>query len=131
MYVAVVEECALWELPRGATDLLPDGPVTHGPWEPRRCAELITRWLDHGWIELYLPDIPAGWNVPSATWQGRAAQRNAFLTLATEDARQLLQDPKRWTVETADGQVCLSRSDAGMTIDPRDWVNAAAESETS
>lgn len=66
MYVAVVEECPLWELPLGTTDLLAGGVVRHGPWESRACAELIIRWLDKGWVELYLPDVPPQWELKPA-----------------------------------------------------------------
>lgn len=126
MYAAVLEERPLWELPAGAIDLLPDGPVRHGPWEPRACAELIIRWLDRGWVELYLPDVPAQWDLEPAAWQVRAERRGAFSVLGRADARQLLQDWHRWTLGSADGQVSLSRTDVGMSIPVNDWVNLHA-----
>jgi hypothetical protein len=97
MYVAVMEERALWQLPGGTTDLLPDGSVKHGPWEPRACSELIIRWLDRGWVDLYLPDVPEQWNLKPAAWQARTDRWGAFSILDPDDARQLLQDWRRWT----------------------------------
>jgi hypothetical protein len=124
-YAAVVEECPLWELPRGAKDLLPDGPVTHGPWEPSNCAELITRWIDRGWVELYFSELSEVWKLRPAEWQARATRRGAIWILDEGDARQLLREPSRWDVEAVDGQVCLPRSDEGRTTDPEDWIAAA------
>jgi hypothetical protein len=121
-YLALLEERPLWELPRGTTDLLADGPVRHGPWEPRACAELIIRWLDRGWVELYLPDVPSQWNLKPAGWQVRTERRGAFSILDPSDARQLLEDWRRWTVDSADGQASLSRTDVGMNVVADDWL---------
>jgi hypothetical protein len=126
MYVAVMEECALWQLPGGTTDLLPDGLVKHGPWAPHACSELIIRWLDRGWVELYLPEVPAQWNLEPAGWQARTDRRGAFSILDPDDARQLLQDWRRWTVDSADGQASLSRTDVGMNVPADDWLAEAA-----
>jgi hypothetical protein len=126
MYVAVVEECPLWELPGGTTDLLADGPVRHGPWEPPACANLIIRWLDSGWVELYLPELPPQWELRPADWQVRAERRGALSILSRADARQLLQDWHRWTVDSADGQASLSRTATGMSVPLDDWLSEAA-----
>jgi hypothetical protein len=126
MYVAVVEECPLWQLPGGTSDLLADGPVRHGPWEPRACANLIIRWLDRGWVELYLPDVPPQWELKPADWQVRAERRGAFSILGRADARQLLQDWHRWTVDSTDGQASVSRTDVGMRVPVDDWLAEAA-----
>jgi hypothetical protein len=126
MYVAVVEECPLWELPGGSTYLLADGAVRHGPWKPRACAELIIRWLDRGWVEQHLPDVPPQWELKPADWQVRAERRGAFSILARADAQQLLRDWHRWTVDSADGQASLSRTDLGMRVPVDDWLAEAA-----
>lgn len=112
MYTAVVEESPLWELPRGVTDLLPGGAVTHGPWDPAECGAAITCWLDRGWVELYSPGpLRAG-----------RQERGTFCVLAEDDARRLLREPARWLVETPDGSVCLSRTDAGTAVDAEEWI---------
>jgi hypothetical protein len=125
MYVAVMEECALWELPRGTTDQLAGCPVRHGPWEPSACAELITRWLDRGWVELYLPEVSPQWRLKPAEWQVRAERRGTLSILDPIDARELIQDWHRWTVDSADGQTSLSRTDIGMTVSVDDWLAEA------
>ncbi len=121
MYWAVVEECALWMLPRGATDTLPGGPVVHGPWDPDDCAELVMRWVERGWIELYLPDIPSTWDLKEADWRGRATRRDEFLVLGPDDAMALLRDPTRWSVDSIDGHAALSRTALGMSVPATDW----------
>ena len=60
-----------------------------------------------------------------AEWQARATCRGAFSILDEGDARQLPRETSRWDVEAVDGQACLSRSDGGMTMDPRAWIAAA------
>jgi hypothetical protein len=125
MYVAVVEECALWELARGSVDLLPEGPIEHGPWDPKACAAVVLRWTDAGLVDLYLPEIVEGWGIEPADWQAHAEQRGSFLVLAAVDARQLLAEPDRWTVESVDGHASLSRSDAGIATEHAEWITAA------
>jgi hypothetical protein len=122
MFVAVIEERALWELAGGTIEHLADGPSRHGPWEPRACAELITRWLDRGWVELYLPEIPPQWGLKPAQWQARAERRGTLSILDPIDARQLLQNWHRWTVDGADGQASLSRTNTGMRVPIDDWL---------
>ncbi|MDQ1540248.1 MAG: hypothetical protein QOH29_974 [Actinomycetota bacterium] len=126
MYVAVVEEAPLWELPGGTTDLLSDGPVVHGPWAPTECAALITRWVKRGWVELYLPDLPSEWNLKTSGWQGRTERRGDYLVLARTDALELLQEPHRWTVNSADGQASLSKTVLGTSVAVSDWFAEAA-----
>jgi hypothetical protein len=46
--------------------------------------------------------------------------------LTAEDTYQLLLAPAaRWLVDTADGQVCLSRTDSGLGHEAADWYAAA------
>jgi hypothetical protein len=125
MYVAVVEECALWELPRGSTDMLPGGPVVHGPWDPDDCAELVMRWVERGWVELYLPDVPSRWELKEADWLGRAARRGGLLVLDRKDAMALLRDSTRWKVDGIDGHAALSRTELGMSVPASDWSDRA------
>jgi hypothetical protein len=128
MYALVIEEAALWEIPSGSIDLERAGPVVHGPWDPRECARVIDLWLVRGWIELFLPDlsqVSAGWNLTPAEWQGSGEKDGDFLVLTTSDARSLLSDPDRWTVDSIDGQVSLSRSETGLALPRQDWLSAA------
>ena len=126
MYVAVVEEAPLWELPLGTTDLEPNGPVVHGPWAPSECAALITRWVERGWVELYLPSVPAEWNLTPADWQTRSERRGDLLVLAHADALDLLRNPVRWKASSADGQASLSKTDVGMTLSVSEWLDHTA-----
>ena len=121
MYVAVVEQAPLWELPKGSIDLEPTGPVVHGPWAAQDCAAVIERWVERGLVELYLPILPAQSDVLPADWQPRGEGRDYGLVLARADALALLRDPSRWTVETADGQASLSTTDLGESLELADW----------
>jgi len=52
MYLAVVEEASLAELPPGIDDRVFGGGVV-GPWDPEACSTHLLRWFDQGLIELY------------------------------------------------------------------------------
>ena len=121
MYAALVEEASLWELPGGTTDLLSNGPVTHGPWQPAECAGLIIRWVERGWVELYLPELPAQWDLQRSEWEPRAERRGELLILTRADSLDLLHDPNRWIVSSLDGHASLVKTDLGMTIGTNDW----------
>jgi len=99
--------------------------IEHGPWSPGECSMLLLRWFATGWLELYLPEVPAGWHLRPEEWQDRAERRGPFNVLTAEDTYQLLLAPARWLVDTADGQVCLSRTDSGMGHEAADWYAAA------
>lgn len=45
VFWAVQEGAFLFEVPRGATDLLPSGPVVHGPWDPAACSTALLTWV--------------------------------------------------------------------------------------
>ena len=94
-----------------------------GPWSAADCSELLGRWLAAGWLELYLPDPPDGWNLRQAEWLGRASRRGNFLVLDTNDSQVLLAASDRWVVDSVDGQVCLCRSDAGMDHTASEWYS--------
>lgn len=126
MYLAVREESALWELPTGSTDLLRSGTVRHGPWAPRDCAAVIRAWMDRGWVELYLPELPPSWELRPARWLERAVHRGGFRVLATADAHDLLDDPTRWAMDDMDGQVCLSCTSTGLMNDEAVWLAAVS-----
>ncbi len=126
MHLLVVEESPLWSVPTGVTDHLGDGrTVSHGPWSAPECSALLGRWLAAGWLELYLPDLPEGWNLQRAEWLSRANRRAKFLMLDTNDSEELLAAPDRWIVGSIDGQVCLCRSDAGMDHTASEWYSAS------
>lgn len=131
MHLAVQEEAPLWEVPLGSTDLLPSGPVVHGPWEASECAFVLSRWLERGWLELYLPDHLGLWDMEpaEAEWFARTVALSVpggrFHVLAVEDARKLLAEPTRWSLEHPDGHVCISFTTAGLNIDDGEWLAAA------
>ena len=70
MEIATLEESPLYEIPKGSTNLVTP-PVTHGPWPATACAAVLRIWHDAGWIGLYLPDYPPGWNLLPAAWSAR------------------------------------------------------------
>ena len=127
MHLAVLEESPLWSLTARVVDRLGGGrTIEHGPWSPGECSILLLRWFTTGWLELYLPEVPAGWHLRPEEWQDRAERRGPFIVLTAEDTYQLLLAPAaRWLVDTADGQVCLSRTDSGLGHEAADWYAAA------
>jgi hypothetical protein len=68
MHLVALEESPLYEIPRGATDLVPGTPVVHGPWPAESCAAVLNIWYALGWIGLYYPEPLHGWNVEPAEW---------------------------------------------------------------
>jgi len=87
------------------------------------------KWLDVGWVELYLPEFSTEWGLGEAPWQAHAQSREGFLVLAAEDARKLLERPECWTVDSLDGHVSLSQSESGAAIQPEEWMALAAFSD--
>lgn len=114
MHLAVEEESRLFELPLGATESDGRGGwVTYGPWDPSDCSRQLLAWFDAGLITLFVPAVgqPAAWN--------ERGEFDRWLTPA--EARQVLAEPERWTVESDDGLVCVVRTDAGMAPDAAWW----------
>jgi hypothetical protein len=122
MHLAIDEECPLHEAAQGSIDCLPGGPVTHGPWPAEHVAAVLRAWRDAGWIGLYFPELPPGTLVP-ADWQRRLLPDR---TLEPADAAELLDQPERWIVGSADGHVSPYRTDLGDTIDVQRWLDSAA-----
>ncbi|RZU33928.1 hypothetical protein [Blastococcus saxobsidens] len=119
MYLAVVEEHWLWEVPLGLSD--GRGGYEHGPWNPAECSRQLVAWFDAGLLELYTDppdDAPRPQNV--AEW--RAWHKGRY---RVEDdpgiARAVLADPSRWTGSPGDGFLRLAPTDAGMAPDAA-WV---------
>jgi hypothetical protein len=126
MHAVVYEEWALHSVTQGAIDLVPGDPVVHGPWSADECASLLRIWLDLGWLEL-VADLnpPSDWNLSPANWELRARRDGEFLILQREDARELLGQPERWTVESRDGQVMPALTDDGKRHPFDDWIAQA------
>ena len=122
MHLAVLEECPLHDVAQGSTDLLPDGPVVHGPWPAEHVAAVLRTWYTAGWIDLYLPELPSAWKVSPAECQRRLRTNR---TLDPADATDLLDQPQRWTTDRADGQISLCLNDLGATIDLQLWLDLA------
>jgi hypothetical protein len=127
MYAVVYEEWPLHSVTQGAIDDLGGGRTTvHGPWLPEECQSVLIPWQDVGWLELVADaEPPPGWNLRPADWQARAVRRGAFVLLSNEDARELLHQPGRWTVETADGQVMPCRTEEGDRHTFDEWLSLA------
>jgi hypothetical protein len=123
MYVAVMEELGLHEVAQGSTDLLPTGPVTHGPWPVEHVAVVLRTWHDAGWIDLYYPELPASWEVAPADWQQRLRPDRV---LDAADAADLLAQPDRWTIKTADGQASLCQTALGQATEVDQWLDLAS-----
>src|SRR5215218_10778424 len=94
MYLAVVEEASLAELPHGIDDRVFGGGVL-GPWEPAACSAHLLQWFDQGLVMLYdmreghptnRPDIPG----PPATRRGPTG------LVPLDKARELLADWEHW-----------------------------------
>ena len=112
MYLAVVEETWLWEVPLGVSD--GRGGHEHGPWQPDDCSRQLLAWFDAGLVELYAdppddaprPRTAAEWHV----WKAGRYRR------ITDDgaARAVLADPARWTGTSEDRFLRLCPTEAGM-----------------
>jgi hypothetical protein len=125
MHALVREEAPLHEITSQVTDLLgEERVVVHGPWAAAECQSVLIPWHVAGWIEL-IADVDPPWQLTSATWRARASRSGAFLVLSANDAADLLHDPARWVVGTADGHVTLCRTDEGESHDYAEWVAVA------
>jgi hypothetical protein len=106
MYVAVVEEAYLWELPTGSRDMEADGLVQHGPWRPEDCSAALLVWFDAGLLGL-LRRWPEEEPVPD------------------EQASELLRSPDQWG-QRPDGSmnVAVVATAEGEAVPADDWVHA-------
>jgi hypothetical protein len=73
---------------------------------------------------LYLPELPPGWGVITADWQGRLSQDR---TLPVAVAAMLLEHPERWLLEHADGHVSLFQTHLGGTRSVQQWLALASD----
>lgn len=125
MYLEVWEEAPLHEVAAAAVDHSgPEGRVVHGPWSPAECQSVLLPWLNAGWIEL-IADVEPPWTPSPADWQARARRDGQFLTLSIADAIDLLNDPSRWSLGTADGHVMLCRTDENQERGFAGWLELA------
>ena len=124
MHLAALEESPLYEIPRGSTDLMPAAPGVHGPWPAASCAAVLNIWYAVGWIGLYYPVPPSGWDVAPAEWCARLVDGDV---LAQADGQYLLKHPERWLVGQADGHVCLYCTKAGEATPWQRWLDLALE----
>ncbi|MCU1600235.1 MAG: hypothetical protein JWO22_944, partial [Frankiales bacterium] len=112
MHAAVYEESPLYELPGGVTDLLPNGPVVHGPWLAEDCSRVMSHWHELGLLELYR------YHSDGTTGP----------TVASDDARALLRDPSSWPGSGPgwDALVAVCVTEAGANLSFEDWLRSAA-----
>jgi hypothetical protein len=89
MYLAVVEESSLAELPRGVDDRVFGGGVL-GPWNAEACSTHLLRWFDQGLIQLY----EVGDDTPGP--KGRLV-RGPDRALSPEVCRERLLAWDRWS----------------------------------
>ncbi|HEY7222814.1 MAG TPA: hypothetical protein VH561_04260 [Micromonosporaceae bacterium] len=123
MHLAVWENCPLWELPRGSTDIYSrHRRVVHGPWPAESCAAVQRLWFRTGWVGLYYPTLPAQWNLVVASWRERTA---ADGTLGSADAEELLAHTERWVLGMDDGHVELFLTDEGHAEPWEQWYDTA------
>jgi hypothetical protein len=126
VFWAVQEGAFLFEVPGGATDLLPDGPVVHGPWDPDTCSSALLAWFEHGWLRLEVP--------PEQLFRWDDTRRQA-LSPDTSDpswhvmdahaAREVLRQPSLWTQEHPEGFLCLGLTATAPDATWRDlWTDA-------
>ena len=119
MYLAVVEESWLFEVPRGVGDEHDD--CTHGPWLAPDCSRQLLAWFDQGLIELYA-DPPEDTPRPRNRAEWQMWNNGYFLrVLEPSAARDLLANPERWTRESDDGFIHLCPTDGGMAPDAPWW----------
>ncbi|RBY92362.1 hypothetical protein DQ244_08860 [Blastococcus sp. TBT05-19] len=114
MYLAVVEESWLWEVPLGVPD--GHGGYEHGPWDPAECSRQLVTWFDAGLVELYA-DPPDDAPRPRDLREWRAWNGRPRVGPAAEVARAVLTDPARWTGASEAGFLRLSLSSAGRGLD--------------
>jgi hypothetical protein len=115
MYLAVVEESWLWEVPLGVSD--GHGGYEHGPWSPADCARQLLAWFDAGLVQLYA-DPPDDAPRPQNLREWRAWNDGRYRLVPHPDiARAVLADPVRWTGTSDIGFLRLCPSDAGMSAD--------------
>ena len=124
MHLAALEESPLYEIPRGSTDLVRGTPVVHGPWPAQSCAAVLNIWYALGWIGLYYPEPPPGWNVEPAEWSARLVDGQV---LSQADGQTLLGHRERWLVGQADGHVCLYCTETGEATPWQLWHDMALE----
>jgi hypothetical protein len=86
---------------------------------------MLLRWFVEEWLELYFPDLPDGWGIPSPEWRSRARREQHWVVLSSPDAADLLRSPSRWREDTADGYVCLCQTTLGATQQPSRWYDVA------
>lgn len=90
----------------------------------RRTAAVLNIWHALGWIGLYYPQPPSGWNVDPADWCARLIHGEV---LSQPDGQTLLEHPERWLLGRADGHVCLYRTKTGEATPWQLWRDAALE----
>jgi hypothetical protein len=104
MLILAEEEGCLYEAPRGSTNLLADGAVSHGPWRPKDCSAVFAAWFSDGLIGLYRLGV---------------GERNEQ-DLTAEVASDLLSSPQRWE-EAEHVGVCLFVTDKGEQTPDAVW----------
>ena len=98
----VHERGGLWEPLTSSTVVLSDGTETHGPWPVQACSQLLTQWLDAGFIGIF--------RVESAGAEG--------VDLSVDEAQAVLADPTCWRPALG---LYLFPTSAGESASVEDW----------
>jgi|GEM_PF-6096298 len=129
MQAAVWEEAPLHEITHGVVDLWgTNGQIVHGPWSAAECQSVLLPWLAAGWVDL-IADVEPPWPLAPSDWQPRAKRDRTFLILSATDATELLNDPSRWVLGTADGHVMLCRTEESQERGFSDWLDLARQAK--
>jgi hypothetical protein len=125
MFWSLMEGAFLFELPGGAIDHTPDGPVKHGPWPPEACSQVLLTWFDRGWIALSVPPEQLDrWASDDAVLLPDPSDAS-WKILEPDRARIVLAEPKTWTSERPEGFVCLATTERAPASDFHDvWLGA-------
>jgi hypothetical protein len=76
----VHERGGLWEPLTPSTVVLPGRTETHGPWPFEACSQVLSRWLDAGFIGIFRFE----------------SARAETVDLSVDEAHAVLADPTSW-----------------------------------
>lgn len=123
MHLLVLEASRVFEFPQGSRDLLPEGTVHPGPWDPAECG-----FLGVGSTGVALCCCRFGSR--RCAWRSRVVAAHVsplgthFSDVDPRDAASLLRIQDLWLPDTPDGHAMICPSNAGAAA-PSDWAASA------